>query len=209
MLVFVPLDAAALRAWADCGTLATGVGFAVTEAMMDAFGFDDPADEAAEFVALNIAATDALWRGGRRLVAVCQAPARPLADCEGAHADGAPANARPSSDGQLARGVAVGGQTGGAGSRPGGAGQPSSGPTPGGRQAVDDSAADFGAVEIRDVPFTAVTSLFVGGGSLPAVASLEEAWDTPEAQTLAETQDLLWHAPSEVKAVLDLIAAQQ
>lgn len=82
MLVFVPLAADELTAWATSGVLSPGRAFAVTEAMRAAFGFATPDDEDAEHTALHIAGLASLLRTGTRLVAVAEAPARPVADSE-------------------------------------------------------------------------------------------------------------------------------
>jgi hypothetical protein len=80
-LVFVPLSAAELRAWAESGTLAgPHVAYAVTEAMAAAFGLDDAASEDAEYTALCIASIAGLMADGVRIVAVAEAGADPSGD---------------------------------------------------------------------------------------------------------------------------------
>ncbi len=75
-LVFVPVSAADLRAWASSGRLDGSVGaHAVTPGLVEAFAPVD-SDEA-ERVALLVASVVALGRSGRRLVAVAEAAARP------------------------------------------------------------------------------------------------------------------------------------
>lgn len=82
MLVFVPLGADELAAWATSGTLAGRPAFAVTVAMRAAFGFSTPDDEEAEHTALHIAGLASLLATGSRLVAVVEAPARPVVGAE-------------------------------------------------------------------------------------------------------------------------------
>ena len=72
-LVFVPLAADELSAWATGGTLAgPRPGFAVTPAMLAAFGLAEGED--AEYTALCIAGIAALLAHGERLVAVAEVP---------------------------------------------------------------------------------------------------------------------------------------
>ncbi|MEA5055329.1 MAG: hypothetical protein VB093_18070 [Propionicimonas sp.] len=73
-LVFVPLEPAELRAWAEAGRLAgPHGGYAVTPAMAGAFGLDDPGSEEAEYTALCVASVAGLVAHGVRIVAVAQA----------------------------------------------------------------------------------------------------------------------------------------
>lgn len=66
--------------------------------------------------------------------------------------------------------------------------------------------ADFGEVEVRDLPFSAVQSLFAdepGAAALVTAAAqapaedLAQAWDAPAVVALLEGADLLWHGPGE------------
>jgi hypothetical protein len=75
MLVFIALDRADLPTWANGRPLSSRPGFAVTTAMVDAFGFDSPTEETAEYTALNICGLAGLLQGGSRLVAVADAEA--------------------------------------------------------------------------------------------------------------------------------------
>ncbi|MDQ7993834.1 MAG: hypothetical protein AAGC63_12000 [Propionicimonas sp.] len=71
-LVFLPLSGAELRDWATGGSLAgQRRGYAVTPAMAEAFGVDDPED--AEYAALCIASIAGLLAHGERIVAVAEA----------------------------------------------------------------------------------------------------------------------------------------
>ena len=82
-LVFVPMSAAELGAWAAAGRLAgPAAAHAVTSGLVAAFGADDPED--AERTALLVASIAALARTGVRLVAVAEAPAqlRPDGDAD-------------------------------------------------------------------------------------------------------------------------------
>lgn len=81
MLVFIPLAAAELAAWARSGHHRPASGYAVTPALRSAFGFTPADDEDAEHTVLHIAGLAAL-RGGRRLVAVAEAPASAVAGAE-------------------------------------------------------------------------------------------------------------------------------
>lgn len=74
MLVFVPLGADEVAAWAS-GTPYSGVAYATTPTMLAAFGLDLADDEDAERTSLHIAALDALRRHGARRVAVASASA--------------------------------------------------------------------------------------------------------------------------------------
>lgn len=78
MLIFVPLDSPALREWAQRGRHRPAVGYAVTTAMRDAFGFTTADDEEAEHTALHIAGLSSLLSSQRRLVAVADTPANPI-----------------------------------------------------------------------------------------------------------------------------------
>lgn len=72
-LVFVPLSGDELSAWAGSGQLAgPRPGFAVTPAMLAAFGLAEGED--AEYTALCIAGIAGLLAHGERLVAVVEAP---------------------------------------------------------------------------------------------------------------------------------------
>ncbi|MDR1431061.1 MAG: hypothetical protein LBI99_02950 [Propionibacteriaceae bacterium] len=73
MLVFIALREQDLPSWAGGQPLGPVPGFAVTAAMVRAFGFDGPTDEAAEYTALNICGLAGLLRNGSRLVAVVEA----------------------------------------------------------------------------------------------------------------------------------------
>lgn len=71
-LVFVPLAAGELAAWVGTGTLpGPRVGYAVTPAMLAAFGLAEGED--AEYTALCIAGVAGLLAHGERLVAVADA----------------------------------------------------------------------------------------------------------------------------------------
>lgn len=86
MLVFVPLSAADLRAWA--GGARAARGYATTPSFLIAFGLAPSDDEDAERTLLHVAALDALLTHGARLVAVMDAPARDLGGDLGAVAVG-------------------------------------------------------------------------------------------------------------------------
>lgn len=78
-LVFVPVAAAELAAWAESGTLpGARAGYAVTPALTEAFGVSDPED--AEYTALSVAGIAALLAHGRRIVAVAEAATTPTGD---------------------------------------------------------------------------------------------------------------------------------
>lgn len=82
-LVFLPVAAAELVSWAESGTLpGPRVGYAVTPAMTEAFGVNDPED--AEYTALSIAGIAGLLAHGCRIVAVAESPATPTDDEFGA-----------------------------------------------------------------------------------------------------------------------------
>lgn len=75
-LVFVPVSAGELAAWAGSGSLAgPRRGFAVTPAMLAAFGLAEGED--AEYTALCIAGIAGLLAHGERLVAVADVPTTP------------------------------------------------------------------------------------------------------------------------------------
>ena len=75
-LVFVPVSAGVLAAWAGCGSLAgPRRGFAVTPSMLAAFGLAEGED--AEYTVLCIAGIAGLLAHGERLVAVAEAPTTP------------------------------------------------------------------------------------------------------------------------------------
>ncbi len=82
MLVFVPLTAAELTAWAESGRHRPPSGYAVTPSLRSSFGFDPADDEDAEHTVLHIAGLASLLRGGRRLVAVVETSGRPVAGAE-------------------------------------------------------------------------------------------------------------------------------
>lgn len=74
-LVFLPLSGGQLRTWAAGGTLpGSHTGYAVTPAMLDAFGVTDSED--AEYTALSIASVAGLLAHGERVVAVLGINAR-------------------------------------------------------------------------------------------------------------------------------------
>lgn len=82
MLVFVPLSSAELSAWAASGNATPSAGFAVTASMREAFGFATADDEDAEHTALHIAGLASLLVADRRLVAVVETPAQPVAGAD-------------------------------------------------------------------------------------------------------------------------------
>jgi hypothetical protein len=75
MLVFIALSRSELPDWANGQPLASRDGFAVTQAMAEAFGFASTTDETAEYTALNICGLAGLLQYGQRLVAVAEAEA--------------------------------------------------------------------------------------------------------------------------------------
>ena len=78
-LVFVPIAGDELSSWVGTGTLpGSRPGFAVTPAMLAAFGLSEGED--AEYTALCIAGIAGLLRSGERLVAVVEAPVTPGED---------------------------------------------------------------------------------------------------------------------------------
>lgn len=82
-LVFLPLSGGHLRTWAGTGTLpGTHTGYAVTPAMLRAFGLTDPED--AEYTALSIASVAGLLTHGERVVAVLSFGVQPGEDEFGA-----------------------------------------------------------------------------------------------------------------------------
>ncbi len=82
MLVFVPLTADELAAWAQTGHHRPARGYAVTPSLSAAFGFGPADAEDAEHTALHIAGLAGLLDAGRRLVAVAEASATPVASSE-------------------------------------------------------------------------------------------------------------------------------
>ncbi len=82
MLVFVPLTTDELAAWAGDGRQRPTTAYAVTASLCSAFGFTPADAEDAEHTVLHIAGLTSLLRGGRRLVAVAEASARPVADAD-------------------------------------------------------------------------------------------------------------------------------
>jgi len=78
MLLFVPLDAGELAAWATTGSHRPGAAFAVTGSLRAAFGFAVADEEDAEHTVLHIAGLQSLRRAGRRLVAVVDGDAEPV-----------------------------------------------------------------------------------------------------------------------------------
>lgn len=71
---------------------------------------------------------------------------------------------------------------------------------------AEDGDPDFGDVEVADLPWGAVQSLFVDEpdpGGLPAAARaaaglpLSQAWEQPAVTALLEQTDLLWHGAAE------------
>ncbi|MFV0407489.1 MAG: DUF6912 family protein [Propioniciclava sp.] len=76
MLVFVPLAAADLVAWATAGPRDVA-GFAATPGFLQAFGLDSPVADEAELTLLEIAGLASLLSYGRRLVAVCETVGEP------------------------------------------------------------------------------------------------------------------------------------
>lgn len=146
-LLFVPVSADRLQAWADGGVLDGPVrAHAVTPGLRAAF---EPSDEEeAEHIALLVASVASLVATGRRLVAVADAAAVPARDGD----------------------------------------------------------ADFGEVEVSNLGWNAVQSLFADEADPPglraaaAAASgrdLAEAWDEPAVIALLEQADLLWHGAGE------------
>lgn len=82
MLVFVPLTGDELAGWAQTGDRRAALGYAVTPSMSASFGFGPADAEDAEHTALHVAGLAGLLQTGRRLVAVAEAPARPVAGSE-------------------------------------------------------------------------------------------------------------------------------
>ncbi|MGC4151553.1 MAG: hypothetical protein QM628_00550 [Propionicimonas sp.] len=82
-LVFLPLSSGQLRTWAAAGILpGSYTGYAVTPAMLEAFGVTDPED--AEYTALSIASVAGLLAHGERVVAVLGISVQPGDDEFGA-----------------------------------------------------------------------------------------------------------------------------
>lgn len=78
-LVFLPLSGSQLRSWATTGDLpGSHTGYAVTPAMLEAFGMPDPED--AEYTALSIASVAGLLAYAERVVAVLDVTAQPTDD---------------------------------------------------------------------------------------------------------------------------------
>lgn len=78
MLVFVPVTASELAAWAEAGRHRPAAAYAVTPSLCAAFGFAAADDEDAEHTVLHIAGLAGLLSGGIRLVAVAEASGRPV-----------------------------------------------------------------------------------------------------------------------------------
>lgn len=73
------------------------------------------------------------------------------------------------------------------------------------------SEDEFGAVEVANLSYRQVTALFgEDSDAAPADAAavavrgmpLDQAWETPEVQSLLEERDLLWYGPGEWEVIV-------
>jgi len=79
-------------------------------------------------------------------------------------------------------------------------------------EGVATEPADFGAVTVQDVPWSAITAFFADDPAAEAAvaaarnavagADLADAWDAEPVQRLVAEHDLLWHAPEEVAGLV-------